>query len=97
MIDCIPKYPTHIDKNEKMSVFSVFCLVFLFTNTSNLQYQQGLDEFKEKKMEIGIKEHLSGFAWVMGNMGGPGIIDLLYPGLESHAIFKSVGHKKHGK
>ena len=45
-------------------------------------------------MEIGIKEHLSGFAWVMGNMGGPGIIDLLYPGLESHAIFKSVGHKK---
>ena len=27
----------------------------------------------------------------MGNMGSPGIIDLLYPGLESHRIFKSVG------
>ena len=39
-------------------------------------------------MEIGIKE----FAWVMANMGSPGIIDLLYPGLESHGIFKSVGH-----
>ena len=26
----------------------------------------------------------------MGNMGSPGIIDLLYPGLESHGIFKSV-------
>ena len=35
-------------------------------------------------MEIGIKEHSSGFAWVMGNMGSPGIKDLLYPGLESH-------------
>ena len=45
-------------------------------------------------MEIGIKEHLSGFAWERGNRGSPGIIDVLYPGLESHAIFKSVGHKK---
>ena len=34
------------------------------------------------------------FAWVMGNMGSPGIIDFLYPGLESHRIFKSVGHGK---
>ena len=45
-------------------------------------------------MEIGIKEHSSGFAWVMRNRGSPGIIDLLYPGLESHGIFKSVGHGK---
>ena len=43
-------------------------------------------------MEIGIKAHESGFAWVMAKMGSPGIIDLLYPGLESHGIFKSVGH-----
>ena len=27
-------------------------------------------------------------------MGSPGIIDLLYPDLESHGIFKSVGHGK---
>ena len=39
---------------------------------------------KRKTMEIGIKEHSSGFAWVMKNMGNPGIKDLLYPGLESH-------------
>ena len=54
VVDCIPKYPTHIDKNEKMSQYSlsVFCLVLL-----QLQYQQGQDEFKEKKLEIGIKEH----------------------------------------
>ena len=49
---------------------------------------------KRKKMEIGIKEHSSGFAWVMANMGSPGIKDLLYPGLESHGFFKSVGHGK---
>ena len=24
VIDCIPKYPTHIDKNEKMSQYSLF-------------------------------------------------------------------------
>ena len=24
VIDCIPKYPTHIDKNEKMSKYSLF-------------------------------------------------------------------------
>ena len=24
VIDCIPKYPTHIDKNEKMSKYSPF-------------------------------------------------------------------------
>ena len=30
----------------------------------------------------------------MRNRGSPGIIDLLYPGLESHGIFKSVGHGK---
>ena len=30
----------------------------------------------------------------MTNMGSPGIIDLLYPDLESHGIFKSVGHGK---
>ena len=35
------------------------------------------------------KHGRSGFAWVMENMGGPGIIDLLYPGLEIHRIFKS--------
>ena len=45
-------------------------------------------------MEIGIKKHSSGFAWVMENMGSPGIKDLLYPGLESHGIFKSVGNEK---
>ena len=39
-------------------------------------------------MEIGIKEHSSGFAWVMGNMGSPGIIDLLYPGLESWKVME---------
>ena len=36
----------------------------------------------------------SGFAWVMRNRGSPVIIDLLYPGLESHEIFKSVGYGK---
>ena len=30
----------------------------------------------------------------MENMGSPGIKDLLYPGLESHGIFKSVGYGK---
>ena len=24
VIDCIPKYPTHVDKNEKMSQYSLF-------------------------------------------------------------------------
>ena len=73
---------------------SILC--FLFSppvyKCIQLQYQQGLDEFKEKKMEIGIQEQKSGFAWVMGNRGSPGILDLLYPGLESHGIYKSVGH-----
>ena len=30
----------------------------------------------------------------MVNMASPGIIDLLYPGLEKCGIFKSVGHAK---
>ena len=37
---------------------SILC--FLFSpvyKRIKLQYQQGLDEFKEKKMEMGIKEH----------------------------------------
>ena len=30
----------------------------------------------------------------MGNMGSPGIIDLLYPGLESHEVWVMGSHGK---
>jgi len=56
-----------------------------------LQYQQGPDEFKEKKK--GNRNYatlIRDFAWVMENMGSPGIIDLLFPGLASHGIFKTL-------
>ena len=38
---------------------SILCFLFSLPvyKCIQLQYQQGLDEFKERKKEIGIKEH----------------------------------------
>lgn len=59
VIDRIPKKSKLIliKMRECHSILDVFCLVLLFKNTSNCNINQAWMNLKEKKREVGVKQH----------------------------------------
>ena len=54
-IDCIPNYPTHFDKKrENVTLFSVFCLVLLFKNTSNCNINKAWMNLRRNPPDVGV-------------------------------------------